>query len=341
MNLLFDINHPGHVHLFRHFINHRMQCGDTVVVMARHKDVTLPLLNYYGIPYVGATRPSSHLAGMAVELLMRDVLAYRLHARHHFHAAFGTSATIAHLSLMTTVTSYNLCEDDDDVVPLYAWMTYPFTSRILNTRCLHYRYWSGKRVQHNSYHKLAYLHPNRFSPDASVVQSYGLTPGAYVVMRLSALRAHHDRRARGLSSELQESLRELFGGLQVVVTQEDDRTHLIKPWDMHHVLAHARLLVCDSQTMAMEAAVLGVPSVRYSSFTGRLSCLEELEHEYGLTFGFAPGSERELLGKVRAILGDISWRETWASRRQKLLTEKVDFTQWLIEYADRESASWR
>ena len=51
----------------------------------------------------------------------------------------------------------------------------------------------------------------------------------------------------------------------------------INPLDMHHVMAFASLYIGDSQTMAAEAGVLGVPFVRFNDFVGRLSYLHELE----------------------------------------------------------------
>ena len=46
--------------------------------------------------------------------------------------------------------------------------------------------------------------------------------------------------------------------------------------------------------MAVEASVLGVPSVRYNSFYRKSSVLDELEYKFGLTFGFHAGAENEL-----------------------------------------------
>jgi uncharacterized protein len=71
---------------------------------------------------------------------------------------------------------------------------------------------------------------------------------------------------------------------------------------MHHVLANASLLISDSQSMSVEAAMLGVPSLRFSSFAGKISVLEELEHKYKLTFGIDPSSPNKLLFKIEDII---------------------------------------
>jgi predicted glycosyltransferase len=44
--------------------------------------------------------------------------------------------------------------------------------------------------------------------------------------------------------------------------------------------------------MAVEAAMLGTPSVRFSSFSGKIRVLEELEHTYKLTVGILPSEPR-------------------------------------------------
>ena len=59
----------------------------------------------------------------------------------------------------------------------------------------------------------------------------------------------------------------------------------INPLDMHHVMAFASLYIGDSQTMAAEAGVLGVPFVRFNDFVGRIGYLRELEDVYELGYG--------------------------------------------------------
>ena len=51
------------------------------------------------------------------------------------------------------------------------------------------------------------------------------------------------------------------------------------------VMRFASLYIGDSQTMAAEAGVLGVPFVRFNDFVGRIGYLRELEDVYRLGFG--------------------------------------------------------
>jgi hypothetical protein len=339
MRILFDLGHPAHVHLFRNAILELRRTGHETVVCSRAKDVTEPLLEHYGIPFHSLSRPARGLARMAGELRRRTARILALHRERPFDQACGTSVSIGFLSRLAGVPSFNFNEDDDATVPLYAWLAYPLCDHVVNPDCLRFRRWRGKRLLHRSYHELAYLHPDRFRPDPEVPRRHGLEPGRYAVLRLSALAAHHDVRARGLSRGFVERLDRIFAGLDVVRSVEGARSHRIPPWDFHHVLAFARLLVADSQTMTIEAAVLGVPAVRVTSFVGRSSVLEEIEERYGLALGFPPSEEDAAEAAVAELLADREAAERWRGRRRRLLADKVDLTAWMFEHVPGWAAS--
>jgi len=86
--------------------------------------------------------------------------------------------------------------------------------------------------------------------------------------------------------------------------------------------------------MSVESALLGVPSIRYSSFAGKLSVLEELEHKYELTFGFQPSESEAMFEKIDELLSMPNLKEEWQLRRQRMLQDKIDVTSffvWFIE----------
>ena len=332
--LLFDIVHPAHVHLFKNVIRHFQEKGHRVVVISRRKDVVNVLLEHYHINFLSLSRAASKPQGQFLELVRRDLGVLKLHLRHHFSAAFGTSASIAHLSAVSRVKSFVFEMDDDDVVSLFAKLTYPFATGIVVPSCLRFKKWRKKRMIHNSYHELAYLHPDQFSPDPDILKKYGLKPHGYVVLRKSALKAHHDLKARGLESRIMESVLDILKPFPVVRSWEREGGSSFEPWDMHDILAFAKLVISDSQTMTRESAILGTPSIRYNSFVGRLSCFEELEDKFGLTFGFRPGDEPKMLDTIRGLLrrGDLA--EEWQEKRKRLLAEKPNFLKWITETFD-------
>ena len=128
----------------------------------------------------------------------------------------------------------------------------------------------------------------------------------------------------------------------------------INPLDMHHVMAFASLYIGDSQTMAAEAGVLGTPFVRFNDFVGRIGYLRELEDTYELGYGVhaSPLQEdspiRLTNGQVQPSGTDALYQAVeqlvampaderkalFAARREKMLSEKIDYTKfltWFIE----------
>jgi predicted glycosyltransferase len=99
-------------------------------------------------------------------------------------------------------------------------------------------------------------------------------------------------------------------------------------------LAFADLLVGDSQTVAAEAAVLGTPSLRVSSWTGRLAYLTELEKRYGLTFAYHPKNADALMAHVDRWLAEPSLRQSLLPQHQRLLADKVDMAEWFVNYLE-------
>ena len=128
----------------------------------------------------------------------------------------------------------------------------------------------------------------------------------------------------------------------------------INPLDMHHVMAFASLYIGDSQTMVAEAGVLGVPFVRFNDFVGRIGYLRELEDVYELGYGIhasqlkseelirrADGSVQlsgveELYKRVEELVAMPSEerRATFQSRRQKMLSEKIDCAKFLTYFIE-------
>jgi hypothetical protein len=117
---------------------------------------------------------------------------------------------------------------------------------------------------------LAYLHPDRFTPDPELVAELGIDPDRpYAVIRLVGWGAHHDVGHHGFDRDgLVRFVEDLAEHVQPCVTVEGElpaeleRYRLAIPYrQIHHVLAFASLYVGEGATMASEAAVLGTPSV--------------------------------------------------------------------------------
>lgn len=108
--------------------------------------------------------------------------------------------------------------------------------------------------------------------------------------------------------------------------------HRIHPADVHSVLANATLLVSDGQSMSVEAAVLGVPSIRHGDLVGRISVLNELESRYRLTIGILISQREQLLPVIRELLTTERVLAVYQARRQHMLRDKIDVTSFWVDF---------
>ena len=341
MNILIDIAHPAHVHLIKNTYYELMNNGHKVIVTVKDIPSAIQLLNIFDIPFIYLGGKSDSLIGKAFLQLKFNYLLWKVVLREKIDIAFGSSLTIAQLSKYTKVKSIILDDDDDDVEPLFVKYAHPAADHILSPACTIRR--TQKMIGYSGYHELAYLHPNRFNPDESVLSEIGVLPGEkYFILRFNAFKAHHDVGVQGLSLENKRqliSLLERYG--KVFITTERNIDEEFKPYQLkvspdkaHSLMYYATMLVGDSQTMTSEAAVLGTPAIRCNTFVRRISYLEEEEFKYNLTYGFLPENSDSLFSKINELLEMPNIKNEWKKRRENMLKDKIDVTAfftWFIE----------
>jgi predicted glycosyltransferase len=339
MRLLFDTAHPAHVHLFRNLIARVRREGGEALVAARDKDVAVPLLRAYDIPHVllsRAGRPGP--ARNAAELLARTWKLLLLARRFRPDALVGPSASIGLVGRLIGRPSFVFCEDDAAIVPRFARIAYPLARYVVTPACLAFENYGARHLTYAGYHELAYLHPAHFTPEPRVPAALGLSPDApYFLVRLVALTGHHDTGAHGITHEMAGRLVELLASRgRVLISSESPLEPALErhrftapPESLHHVLAFAALYVGDSQTLSIEAGVLGVPNLRCNSFVDRIACLKELDHTWGLTLGIRPEESHRVLATASVWLADLPGvRRELAERRRRMLAASVDVADW-------------
>ena len=342
MKILVDLNHPAHFHLFHNVVK-ELSKSNTIIITAKEKDVLLSLLRSNGFdPYILQNKKrKDNLIHSALGLIKRDYKLLGIIRKENPDLLIGTSISITHTGKLMGIPSLYFGEDGYKAVPLSYRIGYPFASNIISPKCTEVGRFKHKKIEYNGYHELSYLSPSVFTPSEIVIEKYGLSKlSDYFLIRFSALTAHHDIGKRGISPDFAKKIIKLLSRHgKVLVSSEkalpddiDEYRLNIAPEDIHHVMAYSKMLIGDSQTMSAESAVLGVPSIRYSSFVGQLMYLEELENEYGLTFGFLPGQENELLYKIKELL-NLNYQKISESHK-RMLNDKInvkDFFVWLIE----------
>jgi predicted glycosyltransferase len=343
MNILVDVGHPGHVHLFRNPIRNWTEHGHSVVVTIRERDIVGQLLEAYGIPYEVASKARHSVGGLFYELVEHDWQVLQRVQRYKSDVLLGTSVAAAHVSRITPAKSIVFNEDDDENVKLFAKLTYPFADAIVVPDFVRGQR-TTRHVVYNSCHELAYLHPNHYQPDSSVLEELGVQPGEpYFILRLVALKAYHDVGQAGISPAMRRKLIELLSQHgRVFITVEGTLPEELRPYQIpmpphriHHAMAYSRLLVADSQTMTAEAAILGVPAIRCNTFVAKgVSLHDELEQKYGLTYGYLPSAEEKMLEKIQALLAMPDLAGEWQRRRMVYLNDKIDAAAWITQFVE-------
>ena len=346
MNVLIQLSHPAHFHLYKYVAKNLMNDGHKVFILIKTKDILEDLLQQSGLPYYNILKEAHRKSKLGIlwDMLVRDWRMLRFVKKHKIDLLTGSTVEVAQVGWLTRKYRVNTGEDDMRIVPLFQKMAGPFIQTMLSpVSCDNWKL-EPKSIKYAGYHKLAYLHPNQFYPDKSVVERYFSTERPYFVLRFAKLKAYHDIEsdAHGINTEIAQHLIDmLLPHGEVYITSERElepqfeKYRLqINPLDIHHVLAFAKLYIGDSQSMAVEAAMLGTPSLRFNDFAGKIGVLEELEKRFQLTFAISPSEPQMLYDKVNELLALDDSQVVFQQRRQKMLSEKVDVTAfftWFIE----------
>lgn len=343
MRILIDIGHPAHVHYFNNLANELKVRGHTIQITVKDLVSAKTLLDKYELEYIVLPKKSDSLIGKFFNQIRYDWFVLKICRKNKIDLALGVSLTITHLSLLSSIKSIAFDDDDDAVQPLFVKWGQPYASELLSPDVLKGKQKRKDVVYYPGYHELAYLHPNRFSPDENVLSEIGLKNGdRYFVLRFNAFKAHHDIGVSGLSHEQKERLIDLLSKMgKVFITSERELDREfeqyrinIGPEKIHSLIYYSTMFLGDSQTMTSEAAVLGTPSIRCNSFVGRISYLEEEEHKYGLTYGFKPDQFEALLTKVKELLDTPNLKSEWQKRRNIMLKDKIDVTAFWIWFVE-------
>lgn len=349
MRVLVKLNHPAHFHLFKILIKKLRENGDHVIIVIKNKDILKELLDLNNESYLAPVQPFNRKVGNKfsiikanlLEIILQDFNLYKIVLKEKPDVMIGTDTSIAHLGSLLRIPSYVLNEDDYQVNKLFCSFTYPFATYIVSPKVCDVGNYKSKKIEYDGYQKLAYLHPEVFNPDLAIVKKYFAADHKYFLLRLVSFSAGHDieKSHSGLNKGL---LLELINILsekgKVFITSEkklipefEDSKLKINPNDIHHVLAFSELFISDSQSMTVEAAMLGVPSVRFNSFVGKISVLNEIECRYKLSVGIDNNRPEELINTIKSMIDNRNLKNEFQEKRDLMLTEKINLTEFMFK----------
>lgn len=338
MNILIDIGHPAHVHLFKNFAQEMIKRRHNIMFTCRDKEFEVYLLKFYGFDYKSFGKKYKSTTGKLLGMIKFDIKEILTGLK------FKPDILLSHGSIYAAHAAFFLrkphisFEDtfNFEQIKLYK----PFTNTIL-TGTYDHPIESEKVIKYKGYHELAYLHPNWFKPNPTVLKDLNVSESEkFIVIRFVSWDASHDNGHTGISTTQKIDIVNSFSKeCKVFISSEKELPEdLIKyklptsPEDIHSVIYYSSLLFGESGTMATEASVLGVPSI-FIDNTGRLYT-KEIQLKFNLCHCYSESVEEINNAQTKAleIIKNIDY--CYKTNHKELLASHIDvsaFLTWFIE----------
>jgi predicted glycosyltransferase len=336
LKILVDIGHPSHIHLFKNSLRNFVSHGHEVKIVARDKDVTKDLLIAYSFEYEIIGKSHTSFIKKVINLPKVEFELYSVAKKFKPDILLGASGNfyVAHVGRILKVPS--IIFEDSEPDSAFRWLCAPFATYICTPELFELDF-GYKQLRYNGYKELAYLHPDNFTPDSSILELENLDPDEnFILFRFVGWNAAHDISQNGLNLEQKiQFVKSMANYCKVYISSEaelpaelNEMRLTIPSHNLHDILSYATMLVTDGQTMATEASILGIPTIRVNSFVGSMSNFKELEQKYDLMYSFRDFDSA--LKKAIDLYGIPNLKEIWSIKRRKLLQDKIDVTSLII-----------
>ena len=339
MKIMIGVDHPKQVHFWKNIIKNLIIDGHDVKILATDKDITLYLLNTYELDYEVYGMHQKNMIMKAYGMMSRTYKALAVAKRFKPDIIIAGAPYLAYVGKIIGKLYMDLT--DTEHANLTHQLTHPFTDVICTPTCFKKNINPKKHVTFDGYFELAYLHPDYFMPDPSVLEELGLNKDdKFIILRFVAWGASHDVGQSGISDEMKiKYISELEKHGRVFISSEanlekDFEKYKLKipPEKFHSLLSYAQLYIGESGAISNEAGILGVPSVYVSSLVGTMGNFDELEKRYGLVYSFQ--DSKLALDKALELLEDKNTKKKWQKKRERLLNEKMDVTKFMTDFIE-------
>lgn len=332
----FDVGHPAHVHLFKYVAQALIARGDTVIWSVIEREMILDLLDSLGMPYEVIYRRHPSKVNLWQEVPMRTINTLKVARKYKSDLLISMANPTVGLPALLLGKPYIAMTDTEPAYNQLATAR-PFAKRIL-TPASFFKDLGDKQHRYNGTHELAYLHPDLYTPDASIYDALGIPAGSpYSVVRFVAWNATHDAFERGLSQADKRQVIQTLSQYGAVVLSTEDASSIdidgvitTYPLDrMHDILAFASIYVGEGNTMAAEAATLGTPAIRANTMdNGYCRYLQSL----GLMVQSTDGND--ILSNMNRLLYDTQAQQHIVQAHEQFLSETVPVRDVILQHID-------
>lgn len=339
MNVVFALGHPAHYHLFKNIARILEGNGHNVRYVITPKDILEKLLIAENVSYsvLAPREKNNSLIGKFFKIFNSTTELVRIARKNNTDILVGCLSQIAYAGKILRIPSIFVGEDDFSYTWLQGLITYPFVSAILAPDITNVSLFSYKKVPYSAYQKLTYLHPNYFAAEEKKTDK----SKKQILIRLVNLSAYHDLSAKGLNNKiLSDFIAKYSSRADIYISAERELPESFEKYrvkvdvnKIHEFLLNSDVFIGDSQSMAVEAALLGVPNIKINNFAGKISILNELEFKYGLTNSLKSENAFKVFDLTDKLLNESVYKNIKINR-EKMLSDKIDPTAFLVWFIE-------
>jgi len=348
MNVLFAVFHPPHPYIVRNVAEILTKKGHKCAFIVHEKEnIIEDIIKSFGFEYFVVTNQSEFNKSkikFAFSYLLRS---YSVFKKFKPDIVFSPTSPVIGFSCFFYRVPLVSWADTETAVHNLKISSF-FCNYILTPDCFYEKVNKKKHIAFAGYKELAYLHPNYFKASEAVLNRLGINNDKKIIlMRFSALKAMHDIGLKSYVVDFKENILfyitelEKYANVFISMTEKEIGEEFSKyklkihPVDYHHILAYSSIYIGEGTTTASEAGVLGIPWINIQKT--KRGYLIDQEVNYGLGFrtddiemGF-----KTALEWIKS--NDLSSK--WLIKRQKLLSNKIDVTAFLVWFIENYPAS--
>jgi len=344
MRIAFVIHTAGQAFFWKNIMGELIARGHQIGVLSREKAVEPDFIAQSQVQCGTYKDGKKSAYGKLMQLPFQLITSYRFLSRFKPDVIAGASILEANTSAILRKPC--IIFEDTEITPALERLQWQFTASQIVTPACFRKDLGKKQLRIEGFKELAYLHPNYFRPDPSILRELGVTSQEkYVIIRFNSFKAVHDIGLRGFSlEERYQAVRTLGKYARIFIAAEGRLPQDLEAYKLpiptkriHQAISYAQMLFGDSGTMSTEAAILGTPAIRCNSGLGdnELGNFIEMEHRYGLMYCIL-GVERGLQKAVE-LLQNPNLKEEWNQKRQKLLAETIDVTRFMVNLIEHQA----
>lgn len=271
MNLLFNLVHISDLNLFKPAINELGKSNQIYVTVRQRGDLLKIVEKELDLPIIIIGNHQQAFLKKVIGIISSEYAYWKLIKKLNINVSINQSFYSVWACKFRGAKFITF--EDDFEYKLAFYYAKCFASKDVMPKFIPAK---GKNVvKYNGFKELAYLHPNRYSANHSILKTYNLEPYEYVFVReVSNVSLNYKNKKDHLSKIL---LRLSFKKIRVVLSIEDKShlDHLIQSHpnlivlnepveDIFSLIKFAKFSISSGDTVARESALLSTPCL----FTG-------------------------------------------------------------------------